>query len=77
MLKQLWLSVRSNPYFVAGWTGFTGAIASQLYIMQGEGHWDFSRSAITKMLIAAAGVAATSVFHLLMPAPGTNPTPAK
>jgi len=68
-----WNKLRGNPFFVTAWTLFAGALGSQLYIAQQDGHLDFTAGSWEKMLIAAAGTTAISLLHLYTPAPGTPP----
>lgn len=72
-LKQLWLSIRSNPVFVFLWTGFVGALVSQLEtsVQSGIVTWD---AAAWKRMIVYAGVTSfIGVVHLYTPQPGSNP----
>jgi hypothetical protein len=74
-LKQLWLSVRSNPVFVAVWTAFAGAFVSELTSAIQAGAFDWTLPALEKMAATAGTVAMLALLHLYTPAPGTNPKP--
>jgi hypothetical protein len=68
-LKQLWLSVRSNPYFVAAYSAAGGAVVDLLYDELQTGQMDFSRAGIHKLLTAAGGAVLVALMHLYRPAP--------
>ena len=71
--KQLWLSIRSNPIFVAGWTAFAGALFPQLANELQSGHLDLTANGLEKMVLSAAVTAAVALLHLYTPSPGQNP----
>ena len=71
--KAVWNTIRTNPVFVAAWTAFSGALATQLYTAAQTGALDWTPQAWEKMAAAAAGTAFIAVLHLYTPAPGTNP----
>jgi hypothetical protein len=71
-LKQLWLTLRSNPYFVAAYSAAGGAVADLLYDELQTGQMDLSRTGLHKLLVTAAGAALLSVMHLYRPAPPTK-----
>ena len=72
-MKQIWLTIRSNPIFVAVWTAFTGALAEQFLRLANSGSFDWSLKGIEEMLSSAATVAAIALAHLYLPKPGANP----
>jgi hypothetical protein len=68
-----WTALRSNPYFVAAWTAFVGALTPQLTSEWQVGHLDWTLAGAEKMFADAAILAAIAVLHLLTPTPGTYP----
>lgn len=72
-MSAFWGKLRGNPFFVTAWTLFAGALTSQLYIAQQDGHLDFTLGSLEKMLIAAVLTTAISLLHLYTPKPGTPP----
>lgn len=60
---KFWTWLRSNPYFVAGWTAFVGAMLPQLTSIQ-QGKFDFSTGGIEHSLISAGIVGLLAVIHL-------------
>ena len=77
MLKQLWLSVRSNPYFVAFEGGVSGAAINYLYDAATSGQLDFSKEGLHKLIVAAVSGGLLAVKLLYRPAPGAPPTQSK
>jgi hypothetical protein len=73
-LKQLWLSVRSNPAFVAFEGGASGALLSSLDDALRTGQMDFSSGGLRKMAIVAIAGGVTAVRLLYRPGPGATPT---
>ena len=73
-LKQLWLTLRSNPVFVAAWTAFAGALVPQIEAELSTGKLDWTAAGAQHMLATAGVTAALSVLHLYFPAPGATPT---
>ncbi len=73
MLKQIWLSIRSNPFFVTAWTFFVGALGEQFLRMANSGHFDWTAKGLEEMVTAAATTTAIALVHLYTPAQGTNP----
>jgi hypothetical protein len=72
-IKQLWASVRSNPYFVAASSGAAGAVTSIIQDELASGHIDWTRSGINKLTGLAVTAAIAAVVHLYRTAPGANP----
>ena len=72
-VKQLWASVRSNPYFVAFEGGASGALVSWADDCFQQGHWDFSSTGLHKLLAVMLIGGYAAVRMLYRPAPGTNP----
>lgn len=76
-LKQLWITVRSNPYFVAGYSAFIGAAVSVLQDEMASGKIDWTRSGLNKLFGYAITATIFAVVHLYRPQPGSNPNPPK
>jgi hypothetical protein len=74
-LKQLWLSLRSNVYFVAFYSTASGAAISMLQDEMASGKIDWSRAGLNKLCGCAVIAGAYAVIHLYRPAPGANPKP--
>jgi hypothetical protein len=74
LLKQLWLTLRSNPVFVAAYTAALGAIASYLQGALSSGNFAIDKINWAQMGTLAAAAATAAVVHLYVPPPGTNPT---
>jgi len=72
-LKQLWASVRSNPFFVAASSAAAGAVASVVQDELASGHIDWSRGGINKLTGLAVTAALAAVVHLYRATPGSNP----
>ena len=72
--RGLWLTVRSNRYFVSFEGGATGAAVSFLYNAAKSGHLDFSSNGLHKLGAAVIVGGITAVRLLSRPVPGTNPT---
>jgi hypothetical protein len=72
-IKQLWLTVRSNKYFVAFEGGASGVIFSTVQDELQQGHLDFSHAGLTKLGMATALGGVTAVRLLIRPAPGAVP----
>jgi hypothetical protein len=72
-VRQIWLTVRSNKYFVAFEGGVYGAFVN--YASEGlmTGKLDFSKAGLEKMLAFMLTGGATAVQLLLRPAPGAPP----
>ena len=68
-LKQLWLTLRSNPYFVAVYSAAAGAVVSALQDEYIAGHIDFSRAGISKLISFAVTAGIAALVHLYRPAP--------
>ncbi len=76
-LKQLWLSVRSNPFFVSVYTVFMGALATQIQSEYASGHLDWSMAGWERMASAAGLLTVWTLAHLYAPAPGATPNATK
>jgi hypothetical protein len=74
-LKNIWKSVRSNPFFVAGSSAAGGAITSCLQDELASGHIDWTRGGLNKLTGLAVTVAVAGIVHLYRTPPGVNPTP--
>ncbi len=72
-IKQLWLSVRSNPIFVVGSSAAVGALVSAVQDELASGHIDWTRAGINKLTGLALTAAVAAIVHLYRPAPGANP----
>jgi hypothetical protein len=72
-IKQLWLSVRGNPYFVTFEGGASGVILSTLQDELQQGHLDFSHAGLAKLGMATLLGGITAVRLLYRPAPGASP----
>jgi hypothetical protein len=75
VLKQIWQTVRSNPYFVAGSSAFVGAVVSMLQDEMASGRIDWTRGGLNKLTGYAVTAAIAAVAHLYRPTPGSNPKP--
>ena len=74
-LKKLWLSVRSNVYFVAFYSASAGALVSMAQDELASGKIDWTRGGINKLMGYAFSMGVAAVVHLYTPQPGTNPNP--
>ena len=72
-LKQLWASVRSNPYFVAASSAAAGAVTSIVQDELASGKIDWTRGGINKLTGLAVTAAIAAVVHLYRASPGCNP----
>jgi hypothetical protein len=77
-LKQLWLTLRSNPYVVAFEGGFYGAAVNFISeaVMNG-GKVDVTKAGLEKLLSFAIAGGIAAVRLLLRPAPGSTPNQSK
>ncbi len=73
-LKQVWLSVRSNPVFVTVSSAMTGAVVSAIQDELASGHIDWTRSGINKLTGYAVTAGIAALVHVYRPAPGAPPT---
>lgn len=73
LLKQLWLTIRGNPFFVSAWTLFAGALGEQFLRVANTGSFDWSRKGIEEMVSAAATTTIIALIHLYTPTQGQNP----
>ena len=76
-LKQLWLSVRSNTYFVCFEGGASGAVVNYAYDALTAGQVDLTLAGFKKLAAFALLGGITAVRLLNRPAPGTNPAAGK
>ena len=72
-MKQLWLSIRQNTYFVAFEGGASGAVLSFANDALSQGHLDFSKQGLQRLALVALTGGVTAVRLLYRPAPGSNP----
>lgn len=72
-LKALWLTVRSNPIFVAFEGGATGAVLNFIDNAIELHKLDFSRSGLQQLAKAAFFGGVIAVRLLYRPKPGSNP----
>jgi hypothetical protein len=72
-IKQLWLSVRSNPYFVAFEGGASGAALSFINDALQQGHLDFTTAGLQRLFIVAITGGVTALRLLYRTPPGANP----
>ena len=63
-LTALWKTFQSNPYFVAAYSAFGGALFSAFADEYTKGHIDLTRAGITHLAASSAGVAFWAVYHL-------------
>lgn len=76
-LKKFWISIRSNPYFVAFEGGATGALGDFIADALSSGHLDFSRAGLQKLAVFALTGGLTAVRLLVRPVPpSTKDVPA-
>lgn len=68
-LKALWLTYRNNPWFVAAYSAFFGALAAEIQQAGGVDHVALTQHNIAVMLKTAALVAATALWHLYLESP--------
>jgi hypothetical protein len=76
-LKQVWLSVRSNPAVVAGYSAAAGAAVSYLQGALSRGDFSFQSIDWNQLATLAGTAALAAVVHLYTPPPGSNPNVAK
>lgn len=72
--RQLWLSVRSNPYVVTAYSAAAGAVVSYLQGALATGQFSFASINWQQLATLAGTAALASLIHLYRPAPGMNPT---
>lgn len=72
-IKQLWLSVRSNPVFVAVSSAAVGAVVSGIQDEMASGKIDWTRAGINKLTGYAVTAAIAALVHLYRPQPGQPP----
>jgi len=71
--KQVWLSLRSNPFFVAASSAAVGTIVSAVQDELASGKIDWSRGGVNKLVGYALTAAIAAAVHLYRPAPGSTP----
>ncbi len=74
MLKQVWLSIRSNPVFVTVSSAMIGALVSGIQDELASGQIDWTRAGINKLAGYAVTAGLAALAHLYRPAPGSVPT---
>lgn len=74
-MKQLWLTMRSNKYFVAFEGGMTGALMDFAYDTLTTGHLNFGVDGVRQLVIVGVSGGVTAVRLLYRAAPGSNPNP--
>jgi hypothetical protein len=74
-MKSLWLRLRNDTRFVTAYSVFDGFFLAQLQAWWANGHTDWSLIGWGKMAGTAAVLTVFALYHLKMPAPGTNPNP--
>ena len=72
-LKQLWLSLRSNPYFVTAYSAALGAVLNALYQEVSAGSVNLSAKGLESLASTALGAAIIALWHLYTPKPGSTP----
>ncbi len=76
-LKQIWLSVRSNPYFVVAYSAALGAVLNALYQETQASQINWTLQGWESLGSTALGAAIFAVWHLYTPAPGATPNATK
>lgn len=76
-LKQLWLSIRSNPIVVAAYSAAAGAVISYFSGALQTGQFNFGAINWERLGTLAGTAALAAVVHLYTPPPGTNPNATK
>ncbi len=71
-IKSLWLSIKSNPIFVAASSAFVGAAVSAIQDELASGKIDWTRAGLNKLFGYAITAGIASLVHLYRPQP--NPT---
>jgi hypothetical protein len=72
-LKAIWLTVRSNPVFVAVSSAVVGAIVSGVQDEAASGHIDWTRAGLNKLAGYAVTAAIAALVHLYRTPPGATP----
>ncbi len=73
MIRQIWLSVRQNKWFVLVWTSFVGALGTALAEKMEAHQFDWSLKGWETILGGAATTALLALIHLYIPQPGQAP----
>ena len=63
-IKQWFLRVRSNPFFVAAWTFFAGAFGSELVSALESHTFVLSANTLESMAASALGTMTAALIHL-------------
>ena len=71
--KSIWLTIRSNPIFVAFEGAFIGALGNTLEDELNSGHLDFSDAGVKKLLIHSLVAAFVAIRLLVRPTPNPKP----
>jgi hypothetical protein len=72
-MRQIWLTMRSNKYFVAFEGGVTGAMMDFAYDALTTGHLNFGIDGVRQLIIVGLSGGVTAVRLLYRAAPGSNP----
>jgi hypothetical protein len=63
-LKAFWAKYHNNPWFVAAYTAFGGALAAEIQQAGGINHVAFDEHNVIVMLKTAALVTGSALWHL-------------
>jgi len=74
-MKELWLKLRNNRWFVAFYTSLGTVVFAQASAYYSGGAFSTSSQFWIKTLVGAALVATASVYHVNLPAPGAPSAP--
>ena len=74
VLRQWWLTLRSNQVFVFVSSAAVGAVVSELQDELASGHIDWTRAGLNKLTGYALTAGIAAWVHLYRPAPGAPPT---
>jgi hypothetical protein len=72
-LKAVWLTVKSNPVFVAVSSAAAGAIVSAVQDEMASGKIDWTRAGLNKLAGYAVTAAVAALVHLYRTPPGATP----
>jgi hypothetical protein len=72
-LRQLWLTVRSNPIFATVSSAMAGAIVSAVQDEMASGKIDWTRGGINKLCGYAVTAGIAALIHLYRPKPQEKP----
>jgi hypothetical protein len=73
-IRALWAKYRNNPWFVAAYTAFGGALAAEIQQAGGINHVAFDEHNVIVMLKTAALTAGTALWHLYQTSPKAGNT---